>query len=78
MVPDAASSGDDAAEGAEGAPAPRPANGPLRTLIATLLMALAFVAVGTQLVRLALQGHGDISVSLNETVAQSYARPDIV
>ena len=78
MVPDAANSGDDAAEGADGAPAPRPANGPLRTLIATLLVALAFVAVGTQLVRLALQGQGDISVSLNETVAQSYARPDIV
>jgi cell division protein FtsI (penicillin-binding protein 3) len=77
-VLDAANSGDDAAEVADGAPAPRPANGPLRTLIATLLMALAFVAVGTQLVRLALQGQGDVSVSLNETVAQSYARPDIV
>ena len=52
-MPDAANTGDDAAEGADGVPAPRPANGPLRTLIATLIVALAFIAVGTQLFRLA-------------------------
>ena len=58
--------------------APRGANGPLRTLIATLAVAIAFLAVGAQLVRLALSGQGELSASLNETVAQSFARPDIV
>lgn len=58
--------------------APRAANGPLRTLIATAAMALFFMAIGAQLVRLALMGLGDGSISLNETVAQSFARPDIV
>lgn len=53
-------------------------SGPLRTLIATLAMGLAFVAVGAQLVRLAIRGQGGMSVSINETVAQSFARPDIV
>ena len=57
---------------------PGGANGPLRTLIATLAMALFFMAVGAQLVRLALAGLTDSSISLSETVAQSYARPDIV
>ncbi|MDH4982514.1 penicillin-binding protein 2 [Hyphomicrobium sp. D-2] len=56
----------------------RRASGPLRTLIATLAMGLAFVAVGAQLVRLAIRGQGGMSVSINETVAQSFARPDIV
>jgi cell division protein FtsI (penicillin-binding protein 3) len=36
------------------------------------------MAVGAQLVRLALAGLTDSSISLSETVAQSYARPDIV
>ncbi|WP_291006083.1 penicillin-binding protein 2 [Hyphomicrobium sp.] len=54
------------------------ANGPLRTLIATLAMAVAFLAVGAQLVRLAMSSQGELSASLNETVAQSFARPDIV
>jgi cell division protein FtsI (penicillin-binding protein 3) len=57
---------------------PGGANGPLRTLIATLAMALFFMAIGAQLVRLALAGLTDSSISLSETVAQSYARPDIV
>lgn len=56
----------------------RRASGPLRTLVATLAMGLAFVAVGAQLVRLAIRGQGGMSVSINETVAQSFARPDIV
>jgi cell division protein FtsI (penicillin-binding protein 3) len=73
-----ASTGIDDGEQGEGVPEPRGANGPLRTLIATLAMAIAFIAVGTQLVRLAMQGQGEISASLNETVAQSFARPDIV
>ncbi|MTD95457.1 penicillin-binding protein 2 [Hyphomicrobium sp. xq] len=41
-------------------------------------MALFFMAIGAQLVRLALAGLTDSSISLSETVAQSYARPDIV
>jgi cell division protein FtsI (penicillin-binding protein 3) len=73
-----ASTATDDGEQGEGMPEPRGANGPLRTLIATLAMVVAFLAVGTQLVRLAVEGQGEISSSLNETVAQSYARPDIV
>ncbi len=67
-------------EGEDGIAArlPQAANGPLRTLIATVAMALFFMAVGAQLVRLALMGVGGSSISLNETVAQSFARPDIV
>jgi cell division protein FtsI (penicillin-binding protein 3) len=64
--------------GQPGAGDPGGANGPLRTLIATLAMALFFMAIGAQLVRLALAGLTDSSISLSETVAQSYARPDIV
>jgi len=74
-----ASVSDDRATAAEpGVPASRGANGPLRTLIATLAVAIAFLAVGAQLVRLALSSQGELSASLNETVAQSFARPDIV
>jgi cell division protein FtsI (penicillin-binding protein 3) len=54
------------------------ANGPLRTLIASLAIAIAFLAVGAQLVRLAMSNQGELSSSLNQTVAQSFARPDIV
>ena len=54
------------------------ANGPLRTLIAMILVALAFMAVGAQLVRLALPSQSEITSSLSETVSGSYARPDIV
>ncbi len=58
---------------------PRPrANGPLRTLIAMIAMALAFMAVGAQLVRLALPSQSDITSSVSETVGGNYARPDIV
>ncbi len=64
--------------GQPGAGDPGGANGPLRTLIATVAMALFFMAIGAQLVRLALAGLTDSSISLSETVAQSYARPDIV
>jgi cell division protein FtsI (penicillin-binding protein 3) len=64
--------------GQPGAGDPGGVNGPLRTLIATVAMALFFMAIGAQLVRLALAGLTDSSISLSETVAQSYARPDIV
>ncbi|HWK33474.1 MAG TPA: penicillin-binding protein 2 [Hyphomicrobium sp.] len=77
MVRTASASEDRVSTAAPGA-APRRANGPLRTLIATLAVVIAFFAVGAQLVRLALLGQGELSSSLNETVAQSFARPDIV
>ena len=64
--------------GDAGMAGPRGANGPLRTLIATVGMALFFMAIGAQLVRLALMGLGEDSISLTSTVAQSFARPDIV
>ena len=54
------------------------ANGPLRTLIAMLLVLVAFAAVAVQLVRLAVPGFFSSTVSMNETVGQIYARPDIV
>jgi cell division protein FtsI (penicillin-binding protein 3) len=54
------------------------ANGPLRTLIAMIVMALAFMAVGAQLVRLALPSQSETTSSLSETVSGNYARPDIV
>jgi cell division protein FtsI (penicillin-binding protein 3) len=61
-----------------GAPRHPVANGPLRTLVAMALMALAFAAVAAQLVRLALSSQNEITSSLSETVGQSFARPDIV
>jgi cell division protein FtsI (penicillin-binding protein 3) len=54
------------------------ANGPLRTLIAMIAVAVAFMAIGAQLVRLALPSQSEITSSLSETVSGSYARPDIV
>lgn len=54
------------------------ANGPLRTLVAMVLVALAFAAVAVQLIRLAVPGYFEMSASMSETVGQSYARPDIV
>jgi len=54
------------------------ANGPLRTLIAMLVVLLAFAAVAGQLVRLALSGQYEITSTLSETVGESFARPDIV
>jgi cell division protein FtsI (penicillin-binding protein 3) len=61
----------------DGEGAPR-ANGPLRTLIAMLLVFLAFIAVAGQLVRLALSGQSELPSSFAATVDQTYARPDIV
>jgi cell division protein FtsI (penicillin-binding protein 3) len=57
---------------------PARANGPLRTLIAMVVVLLAFAAVAGQLVRLALSGQSEITSTLSETVGQSFARPDIV
>ncbi len=57
---------------------PTGANRPLRTLIAMLVVLLAFAAVAAQLVRLALSGQFELSSSFAATVDQSFARPDIV
>jgi cell division protein FtsI (penicillin-binding protein 3) len=54
------------------------ANRPLRTLIAMLVMILAFAAVAGQLIRLAVLGQSHLSSSFTATVEQSFARPDIV
>jgi cell division protein FtsI (penicillin-binding protein 3) len=54
------------------------ANRPLRTLVATLLVVMAFAAVAAQLVRLALSGQSELASSFGATVEQSFARPDIV
>ncbi len=54
------------------------ANGRLRMFLASLAIAVAFVAVAGQLVRLALSSHFVASSSLTETIAESFARPDIV
>ncbi len=50
----------------------------LRTLLATLTVAIAFVTVAAQLVRLAMSSQFDATSSLTETIAESFARPDIV
>ncbi|HEX9880890.1 MAG TPA: penicillin-binding protein 2 [Hyphomicrobium sp.] len=57
---------------------PMRANRPLRTLIAMLVVLLAFAAVAAQLVRLALSGQSEGSSSFAATVDESFARPDIV
>lgn len=53
-------------------------NGPLRILIATSLVALAFLAVAGQLVRLAFHGQFQITTTLNQAIAESFARAEIV
>ena len=54
------------------------ANGRLRMLVASLAIAVAFMAVAGQLVRLALSSQFQVASSLNATIAESFARPDIV
>ena len=54
------------------------ANGPLRALVAMIFVALAFMAVAAQLVRLALPLQTELSSSLSEIVDTNFARPDIV
>lgn len=66
------------ARSAPSVPQRKLANGRLRTLVATSLMAIAFMAVAGQLVRLALAGQFEITTTFNEPVAQSFARSDIV
>lgn len=68
------------AMGPSGPAAPRPprANGPLRTLVAMVVILLAFAAVAGQLVRLALSGQNSITSTMSQAVGQSFARPDIV
>jgi cell division protein FtsI (penicillin-binding protein 3) len=54
------------------------ANGPLRALVAMIFVAIAFIAVAAQLVRLALPLQTELSSSLSEVVDTNFARPDIV
>lgn len=61
-----------------GAARKHPASGPLRTLVAMVVVALAFMAVAGQLVRLALPAQSALSSSLSEVVDGNFARPDIV
>ena len=66
------------ARGSHGALGDTAASGRLRAILTTLLMAAAFMAVAGQLVRLALSSQFVASSSLTETIAESFARPDIV
>jgi cell division protein FtsI (penicillin-binding protein 3) len=50
----------------------------LRSLFVAMATTLAFLAVGGQLIRLALKGQGEVSVAISEPIATTYARPDIV
>lgn len=51
----------------------------LRALIVTAVVALAFMSVGVQLVRLAAQStRSDLQSHMTEPVAQSFSRPDLV
>jgi cell division protein FtsI (penicillin-binding protein 3) len=54
------------------------ASGGPRMLFASLAIAVAFMAVAGQLVRLAMSGQFQVASSLNATIAESFARPDIV
>lgn len=54
------------------------ANLRLRFLLVTLVVCSAFAAVSGQLIRLALQAQTEVSISVNEAVPQSFARPDLV
>ncbi len=49
-----------------------------RSGLMALAVALAFVAVGGQLIRLAMRGQNEPSVSMSQAVPTSFARPDIV
>ncbi len=49
-----------------------------RGLLVLSCISLAFLAVAAQLVRLAVKGHGEIVVALNEPLTRSTSRPDIV
>lgn len=54
------------------------ANLRLRFALVALAVCAAFASVSGQLVRLALQAQNEVSVSVNEAVPQSFARPDLV
>lgn len=50
----------------------------LRTAITTAAVVIAFLGVGGQLVRLGVEGQGQVKISMNEPIATNFARPDIV
>jgi cell division protein FtsI (penicillin-binding protein 3) len=49
-----------------------------RGLVVLGCIALAFLAVSAQLVRLALKGQGEISIAVSEPLSRSFSRQDIV
>lgn len=53
-------------------------SGRMRTLVATLAITIAFMAIAGQLVRLALSSQFSITSSMTATIGESFARPDIV
>jgi cell division protein FtsI (penicillin-binding protein 3) len=59
-------------------PRPASANGPLRGLVAMIVVMLGFAAVGAQLIRLAMPAQMEISSSVSEVIDGNFARPDIV
>lgn len=64
-------------------PPPRSAHfehraGRIRALSAIAVMSLAFLAVGGQLVRLAMQGQTEQRIAVSAPIATAFARPDIV
>ncbi len=54
------------------------ANLRLRFAVVALAICGAFAAVSGQLIRLALKAQNEVSISVNEAVPQSFARPDLV
>lgn len=50
----------------------------IRALLAIAAMGLAFLAIGGQLVRLALQGQNEQQIAMSAPIATAFARPDIV
>jgi len=50
----------------------------IRALIAIAVMGVAFLAIGGQLVRLALQGQHEQQIAMSAPLATAFARPDIV
>jgi cell division protein FtsI (penicillin-binding protein 3) len=51
---------------------------PRRGLCVTAAVALAFMTVGGQLVRLAAEGRPGVTLGVNEAIAKSFARPDLL
>src|SRR5262245_29964105 len=55
-----------------------PELGRQRTMLTLAALLACFVAIGAQLLRLAVRADADIHLTLAEPIGQSWARPDIV